>query len=262
VKRQFAVICLGPLAAMSIAVGTATAQTTVRGGLLHATTATHSAVTPATVKPTYSITATGGECGSFNGFLGNDSTEYTETYFADGQYLSNYQLGCVFPTTTSTESVTQESGCGAAAPDSTMGGEAQFEDGEDVLVCGEPDVTSSGNSDANSSSYYEWEYGESCKATVLTGGKGTTLSKLVTNDQVEWYQPYTDYDGTYVNSDTTACVGVVPNTKAIPSVVKAKKVACSEQDPYTRKTIKGFGVTTTYPDRQFMEICNIPNAKT
>ena len=263
-KHGFAVICLGPLAAMSIAVGAGTAQASVRGGVTSGVAATRPAVTPATAKPTVSITNVGISCGSFNSGVGitDDATTYTESYFADGQYLSNYQLGCVFSGGAATESYNSESDCGAVAPDTTMGGEAQFEDGEDILVCGEPDVTSGGSSDANSSPYYEWEYGNSCKATVLTGAKDTTQSKIVTNDQVEWYQPYSDYDGIYVNSDTTACAGTVPGTKAISTTAKAKKVACSEEDPYTGKKIKGFGVTTTYPDRQFIEICNIPNAKT
>jgi hypothetical protein len=261
-KRNFALICLGPLAAMSIAVGTAQAQSGARAGASGAASVARPAVTPATPKPTITITNAGNYCGSGDGYSSDDSTAFTESYFADGEYLSNYQLGCVFDNGVSSESATGSSDCGAYAPSPTMLGRAQFEDGEESLVCGEPDVTANGSSDANSEPYYSWTYGDYCKAIVLTGAKGTTQSKLVTYDEVEWYQPYTDYDGNFVNSDTTVCVGVVPNTKGIKSSVATHKVACSETDPYTGKTIAGSAVTTTYPDRQFEEVCSIPNAKT
>jgi hypothetical protein len=267
VKRRFAVICLGPLAAMSIAVGTADAHSSARGGVSGAASATRQAVAPATKKPTIDIYdngyAAGSDCGDYSGFDSQDWTAYTESYFADGQYLTNYQLGCVFNTGDTSGSYTSETGCGdGGAPNSTSGGVAQFADGEESLVCGEPDVTASDSSDANSSAYYPYFYGDYCNATVLTGKTGKTDSKVGTDDEVLWYQPYTDYDGTYVNSVTNVCVGVVPETKGISSSVATHKVACSEDDPYTGKTIKGSGVTTTYPDRQFEEVCNIPNAKT
>src|SRR5579875_215905 len=261
-KSRLAVICLGPLVAMSIAVGTAQAQAGARAGASGSASIVRPAVSPATPKPTITITTAGNSCLSGDGYVSDDSTSFTESYFADGEYLSNYQLGCVFDNGVSSPSTSTSSGCNAYAPSQTMLGRAQFADGEESLVCGEPDVTSNDSSDANSQPYYDWTYGDYCKATVLTGSKGTTQSKLVTYDEVEWYQPYTDYDGNFVNSDTTVCVGVVPNTKGVSSSVATHKVACSETDPYTGKTIKGSAVTSTYPDRQFEEVCSIPNAKT
>jgi hypothetical protein len=249
VLRKFALACAGAVAAMSIAVGAADAKT----------------ASTSTSKPTFNVykngVAANSTCGGFkNHETTKDWAEYTESYAADGTTLQNWVIGCVFQGSTAPASVGTVTGCGdGTAPLPAQGVQASFADGEGVLVCGDPDVQGS-QSNANSVPDNVVGHGAACTATVLVGAKGTTLAKRHTVDSVEVDQNYTDYSGNSVSAVTTACVGAVPAKQTVSSTVATRAVKCSEANPFGSGKLKGYGLTVTYPDHQFEEICELPNA--
>jgi hypothetical protein len=266
VLRKSALACAGTAAAMLIAVGAADAHTGARAASPQVSPASRAAAARATSKPTFNVYKNGvaadSTCGGFeNHQTTKDWAAYSERYAADGGTLTNWEIGCAFQGSTAPASVTTLAGCGdGAAPLPAKGVQAMFADGEGVVVCGDPDVKGSKHSNANSVPVNVLSSATACAATVLSGAKGTTAITVNTDDSVQIDQNYTDYDGDPVSAVTTACVGVVPAGKSVSSSVAVRAIKCSEANPFGSASLAGNGVTVTYPDREFEEICEVPNA--
>ncbi|HTU28373.1 MAG TPA: hypothetical protein VMF07_03260 [Solirubrobacteraceae bacterium] len=264
--RKYAVACAGTAVAMLIAVGAADAKPNVRAGAGRAVPLSRAVVPAKASKPKFDVYNNGyaadSTCGGFdNHHTTNDWVEYSEAYRGDAQTLTNWEIGCVFQTSSTTKSISPESGCGdGSAPHPAQGAQVGFADGELLLVCGDPDVNSSNGTNANSVPYSAVSRGKACKATVLTGANGTKASRVKTSDSVQLDQDYTDYDGKSVSAVTTACVGTVPAKLTVSASVATRAIKCSQRNPFGSGKLASWGVTVTYPDRQFEEICEVPNA--
>ncbi len=136
---------------------------------------------------------------------------------------------------------------------------AQFSDGEWIAICNVPDDNGSGGSNANNSPYTFYQQGFRCGAVAGVGSSDSTVYRAKTNDSIELYQNYVDYNGNSTQAITTSCLGVLPSSVTVSSSPVANFVACYQYNPNGGSTVLGYGETVTYPDRQWSETCTTPN---
>jgi hypothetical protein len=100
-----------------------------------------------------------------------------------------------------------------------------------------------------------------CQDTVGVGANGQTPDNIRNQDSIEFYQAL----GNNTYSITTTCIGNlhhVPGSPTPPSQPTAHWLGCLEYNPFPGASLKGYGVSVTYPDGQYSETCNVPNYKT
>lgn len=139
---------------------------------------------------------------------------------------------------------------------------ANFSDGESMAPAPIiPDDNGAGDSDAQNVLPTLYKQAFTCQATVGVGASDSTADNIKNQDSVEFYVNYPDYDGHPVSSITTACIGEVPAGVTInTSAPVTHLVGCSEYNPFVPGGyVQGLGISGTFPDRQYGEICNVPN---
>ncbi len=138
--------------------------------------------------------------------------------------------------------------------------QAQFSDGEYILICNTPDDNGSGGSNANNSPYTSYKQGFSCGAVAGVGSDDNTVYRAKTSDSIEFYQNYVDYSGNATQAITTSCLGQLPSSVTVAPTAVAHFVACYQYNPNPGGgTVLGYGETVTFPDRQYSETCTTPN---
>jgi hypothetical protein len=263
VLRRILIVCAGPLVALCVAAGVAQAQSTpgLTGDFAHpvfrATTSS---------APAFDVYVLGVPCDYFGAGDAEtaDSEGYAERYTQSGKTLTNYEIGCVSNTGSTTDTHTEESAKSCddgAAPRPTSGEQATFADGEEVLVCDEPDVTHAGHSRANSHPFTYVAQGFKCEATVGTGASGNHATNIKNKDSIEFDQDYKSPSGVAHSAISTACVGTVPAAMTVSTSIVSHEVRCSQDNPFGPGTVPGYGESFTFPDHQYEEICQIPNDK-
>ncbi len=73
---------------------------------------------------------------------------------------------------------------------------AHFLDGEAIIIANVPDDNGSGGSNANASPYTFYNQGFSCGAVAGVGSGDNSVYRAKTNDSIEFFQNYVDYNGT------------------------------------------------------------------
>jgi hypothetical protein len=253
VLRRILIVCAGPLVALCVTAGVAQAKTTP--GLAGGTLAQPLPATTGSV-PTFDVYATGETCDYYGGGTTDDSDAYAEQYTQGGKMLTNYEIGCVANTGSTTVTHTEEPAktcVDGAAPHNTPAEQATFADGEEVLVCDEPDVTHAGHSRANRHPFKYVAQGFKCEATVGTGASGNHATNIRNKDSIEFDQDYKSPTHLALSAISTTCVGTVPAKLTVSSTIVSHEVKCSQDNPFGSGTLPGYGQSFTFPDRQYEE---------
>lgn len=261
--RRILVSGLGSLVVLCLTVGAAQAQPF--GGGSGTTLASPIAPTSVTATPVFDVYTTGFHCqyGAGASDFSYDSHGYTETYMQGSKTFTNFESGCVSNdggTTVTHRELGVRRCVDASAPVYTPGEVASFADGEVVIVCDVPDVNAAGHSRANSHKFKFVAQGFKCEATVGTGATGDHATNLRNMDSIEFDQIYRrSYRSPKLAAITTACIGTVPASTPVSSAVSYHELGCAEDNPFGSGTIRGYGETFTFPDRQYEELCQVPN---
>lgn len=217
------------------------------------------------------IAATGSPCSEAVPELsGSDSEAATQSvHIGDGDVppIVNYEFACVedagATSVTHTESAPKLCHDGAA-PLRTSYEDATFADGEEVLMCDNPSVVPSskgGYSNLRTKTFGFVAQGFDCEATLGTGPNGTDETVLTSSDAIEFDETFKNLNGRSVAAITTACVGTVPaNVVISASPATEQQLPCSLPNPFGTGAVTATGVSVTFPDRQFEEICETPNS--
>jgi hypothetical protein len=99
-----------------------------------------------------------------------------------------------------------------------------------------------------------------CEVTVGVGPHDQTPRNFFVTDSTEFTTRF-QANGTFYRSVVSNCVGQLPPGTVHSSEIVTHVVSCSQFNPdgKNKPTIKGFGVSTTYPDGLFSETCDTPN---
>ena len=217
------------------------------------------AIRPVDPAPAIGGVQSGFACGTFQGPT-SDSFAYIESYAPS---LYSDMLVCSLNNGGNTMSHTESTPCFNPYAQSAITSpfeDATFMDGESVIVCNTPDDNGAGGSQASSVPYTFYRQGFTCQATVGIGADGNTADNIKNQDSIEFHQDYSPSGGGPTSSITTACVGQLPHNVTPPSQPATHVVGCSQYNPFVPGgVVRGLGLSASYPDGQYSEVCNTPN---
>jgi hypothetical protein len=183
-------------------------------------------------------------------YVTNDSVSFTNNSDGSSVMTCSGNAGSTLSSSSQADCTTEDDSFGPFTY-GPYGAFATFADGEYVGFC------------ADTPTYFfqvfsGQETGFQCEATVGTGANGQSAVNYVGTDSLNDFEiafhPIGQDYGLYTGIDTTSCVGAVPASVAVPPQPVTHTVACEQPEGFLGAA-QGYGVSVTYPDRQYSETC-------